>query len=265
MKSRKTLGLALGSGGVRGLAHIGIIKSLLKHDIEIDYLAGSSIGSWIGACYSLYGDLAKLEEVTVGKRKEKFFSFLEPALGGGVIKGKKLEKMLNDWLGNSNFDDLKLPFKAVATDLVSGQQVVFDKGNLAFAVRASMAVPGFFKPAVMEKMILADGGISNPVPDDVVKSMGADVVLAINLDSQGRFDFSPKKLDLANVTMRTIEVMRQNLAEYSLSKADMVIKPEFNIRASWTGYFINGNGREIVQIGERAMDDQITELKKRLA
>jgi NTE family protein len=264
MKTRKTLGLALGSGGVRGLSHIGVIKSLLKHNIPIDYLAGSSIGSWIGACYGLYQDFEKLEEMTVGKRKEKFFSFLEPALGGGVIRGEKLEKMLNGWLDNSDFDDLKIPFKVVATDLITGRQVVFDKGNLAAAVRASITVPGFFKPVVIKKMILVDGGISNPVPDDVVKAMGADVVVAVNLDYKGDFDFNQKKLDFTSVTRRTIEVMKQNLAEYSLSEADIVIKPSLREQASWTKYFLNGNGQEIVKIGEQEMDKAIPELKKLL-
>ena len=182
MESRKKVGLALGSGGVRGLAHIGVLKALLKHNIPIDYLAGSSIGAWVAAHFSLYGDIAKTEDFTVGKKKEKFLSFLEPNMSGGLVKGEKIEMLLDEWLGGSSFSDLKIPLKIVATNIISGQKVIFTEGKLATVVRASMAVPGLFKPVIINNQSLVDGGISDPVPVDLLRESGAEIIIAVNLD-----------------------------------------------------------------------------------
>jgi len=258
----KKLGLALGSGGSRGLAHVGVIKSLIKHNIAIDYLAGSSIGAWVGAHYALYKNLDKLEELTVGMKKEKLLSFIEPSLSGGLIKGERLEKLLNNWLKNASFNDLKIPLKIVATDLISGEPVVFDKGNLAFAVRASMAIPNFFKPVVYKSCLLVDGGISNPVPDNLVKQQGADIVLAVNLDNyqaSGRFSLKDTRLD--KISKRTLEVMRYNLAKRSIRQADLILELSLVKYASWSEYFTGNIGPQIVNIGEQATDKIISRLK----
>lgn len=265
MAKRKTIGLALGSGAVRGFAHIGVIKTLVKHNIPIDYISGSSIGSWVGAYYSLYQDIEKLEEFTIGKRKEKFLSFLEPTLSGGIVKGERLQTMLDGWLGRASFSDLKIPLDTVATDLISGKQVIFNQGNLALAIRASMAVPGVFRPVKFGKMLLVDGGISNPVPDDLVKNMGADIVIAVNLDNRDNFKYIEKRLDFAAVAVRTIEIMRQNLADYSIQYSDIIIKPDLAKYSSWAKYFLSGQGRQIVSIGEKETEKIIPQLKKLIA
>lgn len=265
MPTRKKIGLALGSGAIRGLAHIGVIKSLVKHNIPIDYLAGSSIGAWIGIHYALYKDIAKLEEITLGMKKEKLLSFLEPSLSGGLIKGERVEKLLNTWLKNATFNDLKIPTLVVATDLISGEPFVFDKGNLALATRASMAVPNFFKPVNYKSRLLVDGGVSNPVPDNLVKQQGADIVIAVNLDNfeaKGRFSAKDTRFD--KVAIRTIEVMRYNLAKHSTRQADIVIELSLAKYSSWRKYFTSNVGPEIVSIGERATDKIIPKLKSLL-
>ena len=131
MKKRKKLGVALGSGGPKGLYHIGVIKELVKNGIPIDYLAGSSIGSWVGGHYALFQDIEKLEELTNGRKIEKLISMFEFSFSGGLIKGKKLEQLLDEWLEGARFSDLKIPFRAVATDLMAGVPVVFQTGDLA--------------------------------------------------------------------------------------------------------------------------------------
>ncbi|MFA6594410.1 MAG: patatin-like phospholipase family protein [Candidatus Buchananbacteria bacterium] len=261
---KKTLGLALGSGGPRGLAHIGVIKTLLKHNIPIDYLSGSSIGSWVGAHYALYEDIEKLEEFTAGKRQEKLFSFLEPSFKGGIIRGDRSEKMLNDWLGGASFKDLKIPLRIVATDLITGQAIVFDHGNLAFASRASMAVPGIFKPVKFNKYLLVDGGISNPVPDDVAKQMGSDVVVAVNLDFFGDYEFAKVNPKFSEVSIRTMDIMRQYLAEYCLREADFIVRPDLSQYGSWTKYFFGNSGPQIIEIGARETEKIIPKLKDAL-
>ena len=145
-------------------------------------IAGSSIGAWVGGHYALYKDIDKLEEFTSERRMEKVFSFMELSFGRGIVKGTKLRKLLNEWLKRASFKDLQIRFRAVATDLYTGKQVIFKDGNLAFALRASMSLPAVLEPVPYGKYLLSDGGLSNPVPDDVVRTMGADVVLSVNLN-----------------------------------------------------------------------------------
>jgi len=265
MKNRKTVGLALGSGGVRGLAHIGVIKVLLKHKIPIDFIAGCSIGAWVGAHYALFQDIERLEEYTVGKKREKLYSFFDLSIKGGLIKGDKIQKLLNGWLGQAKFSDLKIPFSSVAANLITGEQVIFDKGNLAFGVRASMAVPDLFKPIIYKNKVLVDGGIINPVPDDVVKRMGADFIIAVNLDNyQQKGLFKRKDLSFIKTAWRTTEIMRHYLANYSMAHADVRIQPQLASYASWTEYFMHEIGQKIVRIGEREAERMMPIIKSKL-
>lgn len=261
----KKVGLALGSGGVRGLAHIGVLKALIKNNIPIDFIAGSSIGSWVGAHYALFKDVSKLEEITTGKKQEKIFSFAEISFTGGLIKGEKLEKLLNEWLHYANFDNLKIPLKIVATDLVTGQEVVFDQGPVAVAVRASMAVPGFFKPVKIGDKILVDGGVLNPVPDEIVKKMGADIVISVNLDNYEDLKTTERKYNsFKEVASRSLEIMRKYLAQDSMNSSDFIIQPPLKEYSSWLDYFTKDKGAEIIAIGEKETEKIIPELKNRI-
>ena len=263
MENRKTVGLALGSGGARGLAHIGVIKVLLKHKIPIDYISGSSVGSWVGAHFALYQDIEKTADFTAGRKKEKLSSFLEPNVSGGLVKGEKLELMLNDWLDNATFADLKIPLKIASTDLISGRKVVCSEGRLAPAVRASMAVPGFFKPVVFENLALVDGGLSNPVPVDLVKELGAEVVIAVNLDFFAGFDnILPTDVGYSNLADGTIRIMRHHLAQYACKDADFIIQPDLSKCSSWSSYFLNKQDSEGIRLAEEATEKIIPALKE---
>lgn len=265
MKNRKTVGLALGSGGVRGLAHIGVIKVLLKHKIPIDYISGCSIGAWIGAHFALYQDIEKTADFTAGKKKEKLSSFLEPTLSGGLVKGEKIEALLNGWLDGANFEDLKIPLKIAATDLINNDKIVFSEGRLAPAVRSSMSVPGFFKPVIFEHRAFVDGGLSNPVPVDLVKELGAEVVVAVNLDFFSGYDnVSPAEVGYGNLADGTIKIMRHHLAQYSCRGADFIIQPDLMAYSSWAHYFMNDKDDSVIKLAEEATEKIIPALKEKI-
>ncbi len=259
---RKTLGLALGSGGIRGLSHVGVIKTLIKHNIPIDFIAGASIGAWVGANYAVFKDIERLEEFTVHKREEKLRSLFEPSLQGGMIGGKRMRALLLEWLEDASFEETKIPLSVIATDLFKRESVVYSSAALVPAVQASMAIPGMFKPVSYHGRVLIDGGVSNPVPSDVVKRMGADVVIAVNLDRIPADTAVPHTgLGMLAVANRTIEIMRYYLANATVQSADIVIEPLVETYASWTQYFRKDLGNEIVAIGEAETEKIIPQLK----
>lgn len=264
-KKRKKIGLVLGSGGIRGLAHIGVIKKLLEHNIPIDYIAGSSIGAWIGAHYALFQDVKKLEEYTLEKKKEKLMSLLEPTLSGGLIKGDKVEKLMNEWLDKANFSDTKIPINIVATDLITGEAVLFKEGNLAKAIRASISVPTFFSPLKIDGKLLVDGGLSNPVPDDIVRKMGADIVISVNLDNYIKNEefLKEKNQSLGNVTQRSLNILRYHLSKYSTSSSDIVIEPYTPVVGirSFKDYFESNLTLNLVKNGEIETEKMIVKIK----
>lgn len=262
---RKTLGVAFGSGGIRGLAHVGVLQSLIRHDIPIDYIAGTSIGAWVGGLYALKKNIFLLEDATVGYQKEKLGALIEFTTKGGVIRGKKMRKFLHTWFEGNNFSDTQLPFTAVAADLVSGEEVLLNEGELELAVQASMAIPVMFKPIEHQGKLLVDGGIVNPVPDDVVRKMGADVVLAINLDTFTHIgDFSPETVTLRNTAGRSFFLVRHYLAQYCQNDSDIIVEPDIELHGPrvWKEYFTNAKLQQIVQAGEKAMEEKIPELQQ---
>ncbi len=257
-ENKKKVGLALGSGGVKGLAHVGVIKALNRHNIRIDYIAGASIGAWVGAHYAIYKNIDKLETFTIGKKKEKLHSMFELTLKGGFIKGDKIEHLFEQWLGDTEFKDTLIPLKIVATELLSGKEIVLSEGKIAPAVRASMGVPSVFAPYKYLEMILIDGGVCNPVPADVVRKMGADVVISVNLDNY-RLDELFEKKDvnsITHVTSRSIDLLRHYLAKHCVKTSDVVIEPEnaHEALAKWRNYFTHDIGNEHLRLGEEATE-----------
>lgn len=178
----KTLGLALGSGGARGWAHIGVIRALMEADIPIHALAGASVGAFVGAIHAA-GELNQLEEFVREldwKGIMALFDLIFPTRG--LLDGNKVYELLTEHLLDLCIEDAGIPFCCVATDLITGQEVRLRAGSMADAVRASIAIPGVFTPFEREGCFLGDGGIVNPVPVDVVREMGSDLVLAVNLN-----------------------------------------------------------------------------------
>lgn len=258
------IGLALGSGGAKGLAHIGVIKALNKHNIPIDYIAGSSIGAMIGAIYAAHKNILDLETVIMGFNRSTSLSLLDFTMQGGFLKGKKAEGFIAEMLGGAKFDTLQIPFAAVATDINTAESIIFTSGNIVKAIRASIAVPAFFQPIMYKDHLLADGGLSNPVPVDIVKNMGADITIAVNLDSvyvEKPFKNAPS---LSLIPMHTVNLLRHTLAKQSVKTADVVILPPdiFHVGIlGWKYIFDNQKAQQIIALGEEAAEQAIPEIR----
>ncbi len=265
-KNKSKIGLALGSGGARGLAHIGVIKVLEKNNIPIDFIAGGSIGALIGAHYALFKDIEKLENLVLSSDWRTAFKIFDPSLNGGFIAGKKIENLFLDWFENKKFKDLKIPFLAVATDLVTGKEVDIKRGSLAKAVRASISVPAIFQPVKYGKYLLSDAGISNPLPDERVREMGADFVVAVNLDAKSfGVSFKKENATIGMVSMRALNIMRYYLAKYSTHTADMVLEPNVKQKidlVGWNQFFDTEKSKQIIQSGVNIANKHISKLKK---
>ncbi|NJK35095.1 MAG: patatin family protein [Oscillatoriales cyanobacterium SM2_2_1] len=180
----KTLGLALGSGGARGWAHIGVIRTLEQAGIKVDFISGSSIGALVGAIHAA-GALHELEAFIRDLQWQDILSFFDMVFPrSGLLDGNKIYALLSDHIRSMAIEAAPIPFRCVATDLLRGEEVCLTSGSMVDAVRASISIPGVFTPVPWNGTHLADGGIVNPVPVDVVRAMGAEVVLAVNLNGR---------------------------------------------------------------------------------
>ena len=178
------IGLALGAGAARGLAHIGILKALKEENVSIDMIAGSSMGALVGACYAKNGEIIDLEEIVLRMDWKQLAQLADPNLAllfKGIIYGKKVKELLKTIIGDVKFKDLKIPLAVVATDVNTGEEIVIKEGLVIEAVRASISIPAIFMPVKLNGRFLIDGGIINPVPVNVVKDMGATFVIACNV------------------------------------------------------------------------------------
>jgi NTE family protein len=176
---RKRVGLALGGGGARGMAHVGVIRVLEREGIPIDCIAGTSAGSLVGAVYAAGIRGHRLLEMALQIRWRDIAQLVWPRQG--FVSFAKMEAYLTGLLGDLTFADLDLPYAAVTADLATGEQVVLKEGRLAPAVRASCSVPGIVTPVEIDGRVLVDGGVANNLPISVVRDLGADVVIAVGL------------------------------------------------------------------------------------
>lgn len=180
--SRPTIGLALGSGSARGLAHIGVIRAIEELDIKVDVVAGTSIGALIGAVYAS-GHLDTLEEAFRSLDWKRMGSLFDPVFPrSGVIDGRRIAEFVRTHVHVQSIEQLPIPFCAVATDITNGEEVMIRNGDLIEAVRASISVPGIFTPVRHDSSILTDGGLVDPVPVSAARALGADVVIAVDLN-----------------------------------------------------------------------------------
>lgn len=181
-EERPTIGLALGSGSARGWAHIGVIHALEEAGIRPDIVCGTSIGALVAGAYA-DGDLDRLEKWVLDLGWNDVVGFLDLSLNGGLIRGERLIGFLREKFFALEIGSLPLPFGAVATDLASGREVWLREGMLSDAVHASLALPGLFAPVRRDGRWLVDGGLVNPVPVSLARAMGAEIVIAVDLNS----------------------------------------------------------------------------------
>lgn len=257
------IGLALGSGGAKGLAHIGVLKALEKENIEISYIAGTSIGSIIGAYYAAHPSLVKLEEFVFNLNRRMGFKLFDPVLRGGIIKGNKVEMFISDMLDGASFESLRIPLSVIATDMKSAEEIVIKDGNLIKAIRASISVPPVFTPVKYHNRLLADGGLSDPVPVDAVRKMGADIVIAVNVESGYFYEPVEKIPMLAGIPMHSVNILRHNITFHSLKTADIVISPTtpYTGLIGWNYFFDSEKAASIIKAGEKAAEKMLPEIK----
>ena len=180
-KRKPVIGLALGSGSARGWAHVGVLRTLLEAGIRPDIVCGSSVGAIVGAAYAT-GKLDSFEAWIRGLRMRDVISLMDFRLAGGMLKGEKLVSFFRHHFEDCQIEDLPLPFAAVATALHAGNELWLREGSLVDAVRASIALPGLFTPVMVQDRLLVDGGLVNPVPVTLARAMGADIVIAVDLN-----------------------------------------------------------------------------------
>ncbi len=184
-QSMPRIGLALGGGGARGWAHLGVMKALREQGVEVECVAGTSMGALVGAFVAARREQVLYDTAMQLNWKQVRHYLWEISLSrSGLSDGRRLLREAEKLLGLKEFRKLHLPFRAVATDLKTGEEIVLDSGNLLAAIRASISIPGLFSPVKIGRRLLVDGGLINPVPVDAVRAMGADVVLAVDV-SQG--------------------------------------------------------------------------------
>lgn len=262
---RKKIGLALGSGGSRGLAHIGVIKVLLDNDIPIDYIAGASAGALIGGLYASSRDIDLVERVALEINRSQLMSFVfDIAAEGGLSSGNKLEQFIRDALDDVTFNDLELPFAAVATDLNTGSTVILDQGDVTSAIRASISVPLMFEPVRKDAYLLVDGGLSEPVPVDLVRAMGADIVIGVNLDAPCAHKNHVEHINFQAIAGATMNILRHHLSYMHAKDADVLVEPLFENQSliGWED-FLHAGG--LIGKGQDAMEAALPELKRILS
>ncbi|RMB11720.1 patatin-like phospholipase family protein [Eilatimonas milleporae] len=184
---RPKIGLALGAGVARGWAHIGVIRRLHEEGVPVDMVAGTSIGAVVGGALAA-GQLDTLEDWARSLKEYNFFRFLDIGLKGGLFGGDRLNRLMMENFGGATFDNLTIPFTAVACELKTGHEVWLSEGDMADAIQASFALPGVFEPKRIKRRWLADGALVNPVPVSVCRAAGCEIVIAVNLaeDLYGR-------------------------------------------------------------------------------
>jgi NTE family protein len=212
--------LVLGGGAVRGFAHIGVIKVLEAQGIVPDLVVGTSAGSVVGAIYSAGYSGFELQKIAFKLEEDSVGDWIIP--DRGFIKGEALQNYINKVVRNQPIEKLRKPFAAVATDLQSGEMVVFQRGNTGQAVRASSSVPGVFQPVTISGHDYVDGGLTSPVPVRVARSLGADVVIAVDISAKPR---AAKIEGLTDIMMQTFGIMGQSIRNNELPEADVVIRP----------------------------------------
>ena len=253
------IGLALGGGAARGFAHIGVIKALESQGIEVDVIAGTSAGSLVGALYAAGNSGFALQRLALTMDEATISDWTLPFFGKstGVLKGDALQNYVNAKVAQVPLEKLKKTFGAVATDLVTGQSILFQRGNTGIAVRASCAVPGVFQPVKIGERTYVDGGLVAPVPVNYVRSMGAQFVIAVNISAPPQSDAAASSI---GVLMQTFSIMGQTINKHELQTADIVIRPEL---AGMKGNDFAGRNLAILA-GEQAAMQMMPEIKRKL-
>jgi len=283
---RKRIGLALGGGGARGLAHIGVLRVLEEEKIPIDLIAGTSIGALMGGAYASGMNPDELqkkadeylnspefqssainafetahakEEVGLTQRIQAYlrnrFYLIQALFKPGILSNEDFQATIDYFIPDIQVEETRIPFRAVATDLVSGEQITFSKGSLRQAVMASCAVPGAIAPVKEGERLLSDGGIICLVPSPVARQEGADIVIAVVVD---RGIGSEEPRTVVDVYLRVNEIMGERLKQCELADADVVIRPEVG-DLHWSSF---SQAMNLIDEGENAAREKLDDIRR---
>lgn len=255
----KTVGLALGSGAARGYAHIGVLEVLERERVPVDFVAGTSMGSLIGGLYASGRTTAELRAIAKdASRAREIWSLLDLAIPRvGLLRGRRVANYYKRLFGDARIEDLPRPFRAVAADVGTGREIVFDRGPVWRAVRASTSIPAVFEPVREDGRLLVDGGVVNPIPVSHALELGADRTIAVNVTSGPAEDPNP---GIFSILMGSIYTLQTLVAESRSSLADVTIVPEF-AGLRWTDF---GRAEEMIAAGRAAAERAMPAIRKML-
>ena len=292
------IGLALGSGSGRGLTHIGVLKALEEKNIKIDYISGSSIGALIGGAYAMGMSVAEIEDIALQTDWKLMARLMSPTFSmSALLNDSYLREFLSTYFKDKTFEDLKIPFSAIATDIETGDMVVLNSGELLTAIRASISIPIVLSPVIYKNHKLVDGGLVNPIPVDVVREHNVDKIIAVNLintaptkpELKVEIDTKDLKDDLSNLSLnqkleyfikhpidyfndkkvtKSIEsphfgkIIYQALliVQVQMAKLTMrVVKPDILIQPETSSYtlFDFSKGKELIDIGYKCAMEEL--------
>lgn len=273
-KRKRKVGLALSGGAARAFSHIGVLKILEELGVDITAVSGTSMGSIIGAFYCSGIKLEEIEAYVRSMDWKSFLLFSNLSMSKtGIVNWRKLEGELKKFLGDKTFSDCHIRLCCVAVNMITGKKVILSKGRLLDAVKASIAIPGFFSPVCMGDYILIDGGVVEPLPTDSLKKMGVDFIIAssVNNDnardklldlkngkSQGRQN--KNRLTIRNVLDISLCIMEREITKHYLDIADIVIEP----KVGDFGFFDLTRGGAIIRRGVEAARIKVPEIKRKL-
>ncbi len=249
------IALVLGAGAARGFAHIGVIKVLEENHVPINMVFGASAGSLVGSLFAYGYSPYELQKIALSIEKSQLADLTIPDIG--FIKGRKLQDFVDREVRNTPMEKLKLPFYAVATDIGSGQEVIFGKGDTGMAVRASCSIPGIFQPARIGGRSYVDGGVASPLPVEEARRYGADLVIAVDISADMDKD---QPQGITGVLFKTVGIMYSELERSDASSADILIRPRVGNIGS--GDF---SKRDLAILeGEQAAQAAMPEIMKKL-
>jgi NTE family protein len=248
------IGLALGGGAARGFAHVGVIQVLEEAGIQPDLVVGTSAGSLVAALYASGRNGAQLQQVAMAMDEAAFADWTLPIFSRGVLRGEALGRYVNAQVGHKLIEAMALPLGIVATDLNSGQGILFRRGDTGTAVRASSAVPAVFVPVKIGGREFVDGGLVSPVPVRYAREMGAELVIAVDISSAPEGNPSA---DPIQILLQTFAIMGKSINSWELKAADVVVRPA--LAGMGSGDFTGK--RRAIEAGRAAMQALLPQLR----
>ncbi|MBN2654511.1 MAG: patatin-like phospholipase family protein [Nitrospirae bacterium] len=249
------IALVLGAGASKGFAHIGVLKVLESNNVPVHMIVGTSAGSFVGSLYAYGFNSFQLQQISFNIQRNDITDFTVP--DNGFLKGEKLEEFINKMVAKTLMENMRIPFYAVASDVLNGSEVVFAKGNTGQAVRASCAIPGVFRPVKINDRYYVDGGVVSPVAVDAAKRLGADVVIAVDISSKPEVKTVESTME---TIMQSVSIMYSRISHYQTKNADIVIRPRVG-HISSSDFSMR---HEAVMEGEKAAQESMPQIKSLL-